>query len=865
MQYEKFTIKAREALSSAVERARTDTAPTLTPEHVLAALVSQTDGVMPTLLARIGTPPGTVLDAVNRALDQAPKVRGPSQLSESPALVKTLDAAIDEARKMGDEFVSTEHLALALIDAPGTKLLLASAGVTRARLLDALKDIRGNTRVTSQDPEARYDALQKYTRDLTKMAQRGALDPVIGREDEVRRVLRVLQRRTKNNPVLIGEPGVGKTAIVEGIAQRIATGDVPDGLRNKRLLSLDLGALIAGAKFRGEFEERLKAVLKDVTKADGQIILFIDELHTLVGAGASDGAMDASNMLKPALARGELRCLGATTTEEYRKYIAKDGALERRFQPVRVDQPSVEDCISILRGLKEKYEIHHGLRISDTAVVAAARLSDRYITDRQLPDKAIDLMDEAASDIRLQLDSRPTALDDLERRLAGLRVELVSIDRDVDSDARGRDIRKAVADLEEQANALRGAWKAERGALDRANTLREQLERHTSEMERLEQTMPTIADYDAREQLYQRMATLNAQSDDLRAALSTAEAKLDDLQAQGTRFLRQAVGPDDIAAVVSRWTGVPAERLMASERSRLAQMETELHKRVVGQDAAVKAVSNAVRRARAGLGDPDRPIGSFLLLGPTGVGKTELARSLATFLFDDARAMIRLDMSEYMERHAVSRLIGAPPGYVGYEAGGQLTEAVRTKPYSVVLLDEVEKAHPEVFNVLLQLLDDGRLTDGQGRTVDFRNTVILMTSNLGGGVPTESPEEAQSAVRDAVRKHFRPEFLNRIDDQIIFHPLEREHLTAIVRIQLQRLIHRLAERDLTLTVTDAAYRVLADVGYDPAFGARPLKRAITHLLENPLALALVEGKFEDASEITVDVDGDAAGPALRFR
>ena len=864
MQYDKFTIKAREALSSAVERARTDKAPTLTPEHVLAALVSQTDGVMPTLLARIGTPPGTVLDAVNRALDQAPKVRGPSQLSESPALTATLDAAINEAQKMGDEFVSTEHLALALLDAPGSKLLLASAGVTRKRLLDALKDIRGNTRVTSQDPEARYDALQKYTRDLTKLAQRGNLDPVIGREDEVRRVLRVLQRRTKNNPVLIGEPGVGKTAIVEGIAQRIATGDVPDGLRGKRLLSLDLGALIAGAKFRGEFEERLKAVLKDVTEADGNIILFIDELHTLVGAGAADGAMDASNMLKPALARGELRCVGATTTEEYRKYIAKDGALERRFQPVKVDQPSVEDCISILRGLKEKYEIHHGLRISDTAVVAAARLSDRYITDRQLPDKAIDLMDEAASDIRLQLDSRPTELDDLERRLAGLRVELVSIDRDADSDARGRDIRKAIADLEEQANALRAAWKAERGALDRANDLREALERHTSEMERLEQTMPTVAEYDAREQLYQRMATLNAETGDLRAALAVAEARLDELQAQGTRFLRQAVGPDDIAAVVSRWTGVPAERLLASERSRLAQMETELHKRVVGQDAAIRAVSNAVRRARAGLGDPDRPIGSFLLLGPTGVGKTELARSLATFLFDDPRAMIRLDMSEYMERHAVSRLIGAPPGYVGYESGGQLTEAVRTKPYSVVLLDEVEKAHPEVFNVLLQLLDDGRLTDGQGRTVDFRNTVILMTSNLGGGVPTDSPEEAEAAVRDAVRGHFRPEFLNRIDDQIIFHPLDRAHLTEIVRIQLQRLIDRLAERDLTLSVTDAAYTLLADVGYDPAFGARPLKRAITHLLEDPLALALVKGEFEGASQITVDVDEDADGKALSF-
>ena len=863
----KTTNAVREALGFALDEAKRDGAPEFVPEHVLRALLGQTEGVTRALLREIGADPAALLRAVQESLGRKPKVKGDARMSESAALSRMLDRAEDEARKMGDDFVSAEHVILAMTeDREGTGELLKKQGVSRDAVLKALQSVRGNTRVTDPEPEGKYDVLRKYTRDLTDLAKRGKLDPVIGRDEEVRRVMQVLQRRTKNNPVLIGEPGVGKTAIVEGIAQRIAANDVPEGLRDRRLHSLDLGALIAGAKYRGEFEERLKAVLKEVTAAEGQVILFIDELHTLVGAGASEGAMDASNMLKPALARGELRCIGATTLNEYRKHIEKDGALERRFQPVFVGEPSLEDTISILRGLKEKYEIHHGIRIQDGALVAATKLSSRYLPDRQLPDKAIDLMDEAASRIRMQLDSRPSVIDDVERKITGLEIELVALRQEKDEASRQRlgTIERELADLREKSRAMNARWSGEKGALQRANTVREQIEQLGFEEERVRQMLPNVVEYQARERMYQKAGELQMKRLAQQKELAEAERHLDEIQREGS-FLRQEVTPDDIAAVVARWTGIPVEKMLEGELERLTKMEGRLHARVVGQDEAVTAVANAVRRARAGLSDPNRPIGSFLFLGPTGVGKTELARTLADFLFDDERAMVRIDMSEYMEKHSVSRLIGAPPGYVGYDEGGQLTEAVRRRPYAVLLLDEVEKAHPDVFNVLLQLLDDGRLTDGQGRTVDFRNVVVIMTSNLGSDViqafDAGHKAEMDRQVLSVVRGHFRPEFLNRVDDIVVFERLGREHIDAIVDLQLDRFRKRLGERNLTLELSPEARRLLADEGYDPAYGARPLKRAIQRNLENPLAMRLLAGDFAGASGVVAERTGDV----LTFR
>ncbi len=836
MNLNKFTEKAQEAVLASPSLASELHHAQVEPEHLLVTLVEQQNGVVPSVLRRLSTDPAAVAGALRAHLAKQPKAHGGSEPHLSPRLRVALDAAQAEAKAMQDEYVSTEHLLLGLLNESGkstTVDLLKANGVTRDKVLDALTSVRGSQRVTDQNPEGKYEALEKYGRDLTELARKGKLDPVIGRDEEVRRVIQVLSRRTKNNPVLIGEPGVGKTAIVEGLAQRIIRGDVPEGLKDKRIVTLDMGALIAGAKYRGEFEDRLKAVLKEVSEAEGKIVLFIDELHTVVGAGAAEGSMDASNMLKPMLARGELHTIGATTLDEYRKYIEKDAALERRFQPVTVGEPTVEDTISILRGLRERYEIHHGVKFKDAALVAAAVLSQRYIADRFLPDKAIDLMDEAASKLRMEIDSMPVELDEVRRRIMQLEIEREALRKEKDKASQERlaKLEKDLADFKEQDTQLRSHWEQEKEAIQAGRQLKEQLERVRVEVEQAQRS----GDYAVASELqYGRVPQLEAQ-------IKEQETRLQALQ-QAKSMLKEDVDEEDIAEVVGKWTGIPVSRLMEGEVHKLLKMEDRLHQRVVGQDEAVVSVANAIRRARAGLQDPHRPLGSFIFLGPTGVGKTELARALAEFLFDDEQAMVRIDMSEYQEKHTVSRMIGAPPGYVGYDEAGQLTEAVRRRPYAVVLFDEVEKAHPEVLNVMLQLLDDGRLTDGKGRVVDFANTVIIMTSNLRD--------------LDALRGHFRPEFINRIDDIVFFHSLDRGHIKLIVDIQLRGLLKRLADRKIHITLSDAAKDFLVREGYDPVYGARPLKRALQRLLLDPLALRVLDGEFRDGDTVVVDLAAD---------
>jgi ATP-dependent Clp protease ATP-binding subunit ClpB len=853
---DKLTVKAQDALQAAQEFGGRSGQQQIEPLHILWALAAQPDGVVPPLLEKLGASPTRLASEIEKEVARLPKVSGAAQQYMSPGSNEILEHAFDEAQRLKDEYVSTEHILLAISAAgrDAAAQLLVRQGATHDTILQAMTAIRGSHRVTSQNPESTYRALDQYARDLTDLARRGKLDPVIGRDEEIRRVMQILARRTKNNPVLIGEPGVGKTAIVEGLAQRIVSGDVPEVLKPKRLVSLDLSALVAGAKYRGEFEDRLKAVLKEVSESDGQIILFIDELHTLVGAGAAEGSMDASNMLKPALARGELRAIGATTLNEYRKYIEKDPALERRFQPVFVGEPSIEDTIAILRGLKERYEVHHGVRIKDAAIVAAAMLSQRYITDRFLPDKAIDLVDEAAAGLRMEIDSLPTEIDEIERRVMQLEIERQALRKESDKGSRERlaQIEKELGTLKEQSSALKARWQTEKDAIGRIRKQKEAIEQLKAEEQRYERAgdLSRVAEI--------RYGKLSAAEKELIAA----QDRLAELQ-KDHPMLKEEVGEEEIAKIVSKWTGIPAGRLLEGEVEKLIHMEERLRQRVVGQDDALAVVSNAIRRSRSGLSDPNRPIGSFLFLGPTGVGKTELARALAEFLFDDERAIIRLDMSEYMEKHSVARMIGAPPGYVGYEEGGQLTEQVRRRPYSVVLLDEIEKAHPDVFNVLLQILDEGRLTDGKGRTVDFRNTVIIMTSNVGSAAIFElaatDPKRAREEALAALRELFRPEFLNRIDDIVLFHPLGESQIELIVDMQLRHLIGRLAERQIAIELTPAAKTLLFREGYDPAYGARPMKRAIQRLIQDPLALKILDGQISAGDRVRVDAGAKDGG------
>ncbi len=855
MRFDKFTIKSQELIQNSQALASRYNHQQIEPEHLLAGMLEESGGIAVAMLRKLGASPDDILREVIVAVEKLPGVRG-SGIGEaylSPRTKAVLESAFAEATKMKDEYVSIEHIFLAIADerqdpAAG---ILARAGVTRDSILKVLLEIRGNQRITDPNPEEKYQALERFGRDLTDLARLGKLDPVIGRDDEIRRIVQVLSRRTKNNPVLIGEPGVGKTAIIEGLAGRIVAGDVSETLKNRRLVALDMGALIAGAKYRGEFEDRLKAVLKEVESADGEIILFIDELHTVVGAGAAEGAVDASNMLKPALARGTLRCVGATTLNEYRKYIEKDAALERRFQPVLVKEPTVEDTISILRGLKEKYEVHHGVRIKDSAIVAAATLSNRYIADRFLPDKAIDLIDECASKLRIEIDSMPAEIDEIQRKITQAEIERQALKKesDPDSTTRYERLEADLADLNDELKAMKGHWQNEKDTIQSIRKIKEEQEQLNQDAQLAE-----------REGDLARVAEIRyGKAAELQKQLEAANLKLSDLQAD-SKMLKEEVDDEDVAEVVSRWTGIPVSKMLEGEREKLVRMEERLHQRVIGQQEAVTAVSNAVRRARSGLQDPNRPIGSFIFMGPTGVGKTELAKALAAFLFDSEQAMIRVDMSEFMEKHAVARLIGAPPGYVGYEEGGYLTEAVRRRPYSVVLFDEIEKAHPEVFNVMLQILDDGRMTDGQGRTVDFKNTLVIMTSNIGSQwiqeLAATDRKEMEKRVSEALRGRFKPEFLNRIDETIIFQNLTPEQLIKIVEIQIGKLQDRLADRNIELKLSDVALKFIATTGYDPVYGARPLKRVIQQYIQNPLSLEILKGNISDGAKVAAEIEGE---------